>query len=311
MPELPEVERVRLTLVPRLVGRRCTRVELRRRDIWTPVPGTRPTAAEIRAQLLEGATIDRLERRGKQLAIIAKDGRVLCVHLGMSGQLTYAPARLSRLATHTHARWSLADHADHADHTGPAGELIFRDPRRFGGLWSLASTDQLESRWAELGPDALETTAKHLARALATSHRPVKSALLDQSVVAGVGNIYADESLFRARIDPRELCDRLTAADWSRLARHIRAVLRAAVDAGGSTLRDYVDGDGSPGQGKLIHLVYGRGGMPCFSCGQTLRSITLAQRTTVFCANCQRRSSAAPRNSRHFSTRARRPRRKA
>lgn len=298
MPELPEVERVRLTLVPRLAGRRIAAVTLRRRDIWTAAPAfpPRPAAAAIHRQLLAGAVIDRLERRGKQLALIAEDGRVLLVHLGMSGRLTFIAGPPPARDRHVHAWWTVSD--------GPttAGELRFRDPRRFGGLWSLPSAAALAERWSKLGPDALEADGPHLARSLQRSRRPVKAALLDQEIIAGVGNIYADEALFGAGIDPRARCDRLRAGDWARLAGQIRAVLRAAIAAGGSTLRDYVDGDGSPGQGRDTHRVYGRAGKPCMTCGKPLQRAVVAQRTTVFCAHCQVRPGGRSRNSRHFST---------
>lgn len=298
MPELPEVERVRLTLSPHLLGRRITKVTLRRRDIWTPGVSTR--RAPMARQLLLGATVERLARRGKQLAIIAADGRVLCIHLGMTGRLVFTPSTAPGPSpdAHTHARWTVAD----GDR--PVGELRFRDPRRFGGLWSLADPETLTARWAELGPDGLAVTAEDLARALGQSRRAVKAALLDQGAVAGIGNIYADEALFRAEIDPRTRCDRLDPEAWSHLAERIRTVLVAAIAAGGSTLRDYVDGEGRPGQGRDSHWVYGRGGKACLQCGQILRSITLGQRTTVFCARCQRRLSRRSRKSRHFSTSA-------
>lgn len=300
MPELPEVERVRLTLKPRLTGRRISDALLRRRDIWTAAPGgpARPTRAAIADQLLNGAVVARLERRGKQLAIIAEDGRVLLVHLGMTGQLIFTPRPGQAPADgHVHARWSIAGP------DGAAGVMTFRDPRRFGGLWSLRSPEELARRWSELGPDALEADGAALMEWLSESRRPVKAALLDQAVLAGVGNIYADEALFGSGIHPLRRCDQLKAGEWMRLAEQIRRVLKAAIEAGGSTLRDYVDGDGSPGQGRDTHRVYGRGGQPCFSCGQMLRVITVAQRTTVFCARCQPRTPRVSHKSRDFSTR--------
>ncbi|MCC6675746.1 MAG: bifunctional DNA-formamidopyrimidine glycosylase/DNA-(apurinic or apyrimidinic site) lyase [Phycisphaerales bacterium] len=301
MPELPEVERVRTTLAPRLMGRSITKAVLIRRDVWTPAPASRarPGPAAIAAQLLEGAVVDRIKRRGKQLAIIAEDGRVLCIHLGMTGRLVYQPLSAGRAAEdhHIHSRWTIADDR------GPAGELTFRDPRRFGGLWSLNSPEQLAERWMRLGPDGLGATGPALWAALHESRRAVKAGLLDQAVIAGVGNIYADEALFRAGIDPRRRCDRIAEDEWVRLAEKIRAVFRSAIAAGGSTLRDYVDGDGSPGLGRDTHQVYGRGGQPCLSCGQTLRITTLAQRTTVFCARCQPRTPRRSHNSSDFSTR--------
>lgn len=285
MPELPEVERVRATLEPRLAGRRLAAVTLKRRDIWTPIAGTpkRPPAAEVARQLLAEAVVARLDRRGKQLAVIAEDGRILLVHLGMTGQFFFRPGAGLQRDRHVHAWWTVEAAAE------AIGELVFRDPRRFGGLWSLADVEALRERWSELGPDGLEATGPGLQAALGKSKRAVKAGLLDQAAIAGVGNIYADEALFRARIDPRLRCDRLNAADWDRLAGSIRAVLGAAIEAGGSTLRDYRDGEGRAGNARETHRVYGRGGEPCFGCGRPLRFMKLAQRTTVFCAFCQGR----------------------
>lgn len=278
MPELPEVETVRRTLEPLLVGRRVVRVNLRRADI---VEGDRSASA-----LLEGATIRSLVRRGKQLAIVAAEGgrkpsaeRVLVVHLGMTGQLVHHGTRdVDPSTTHVHALWTMEG----------GGALTFRDPRRFGGLWPLKDEGALRERWAGLGPDGLEVSADGLVERAGGSRRAIKAALLDQGVVAGVGNIYADESLFRAGIRPSRACHRIRAAEWERLAGSIREVLDAAILAGGSTVRDYVGGTGRVGTAQQSHLVYGRAGGACFTCGGVLRSTVLAQRTTVWCPTCQR-----------------------
>lgn len=298
MPELPEVERVRQTLEPHLVGRLVLTARLIRRDIWTPAKRTRGSAAD---QLLEGARIDRLERRGKQLAVITEDERVLLVHLGMTGQFCFRAREKPLHATHIHARWQIGEGTSVAK-ARPIGELTFRDPRRFGGLWSLASVEQLRERWAELGPDGLTITTDELVGNLARSKRPIKAGLLDQAVVAGVGNIYADEALFRARIHPLRLCTTLDPEEWDLLTRSVREVLREAVAAGGSTLRDYVDADGRAGGARDTHRVYGRGGEPCYVCGRPLHFRTIAQRTSVFCAFCQPRQRPARRGAPQFST---------
>lgn len=299
MPELPEVERLRQSLEPHLLGRRVLRAQLLREDIWTPAAEAprSPAAREVARQLLAGGRIARTARRGKQLAIIADDGRVLLVHLGMSGQMIFhaaaspadkplsktAQARRDRQATHVHARWSIG----HARTGKLIGELVFRDPRRFGGLWSFRTVEDLQQRWQDLGPDALEITPAHLSSRLKASKRPIKAALLDQSVVAGVGNIYADESLFLSNIHPGRWCTTLTPREWKRLARAIPQVLQSSIAAGGSTLRDYVDANGRPGKAKERHWVYGRGSKPCLKCGRPLESSVVAQRTTVHCPGCQ------------------------
>jgi formamidopyrimidine-DNA glycosylase len=276
MPELPEVERVRLTLAPLLATRQIHAVRLARRDI---VHG-RATARD----LLAGAPSVRLARRGKQLAMIAPDGRTVVVHLGMSGQLFWtAPgARLER-GDHVHASWTLREG------DAPGGRLVFRDPRRFGGLWTFPSPQTLEeTRWAGLGPDALTIDAEILRERLGASRRGLKAALLDQGVLAGVGNIYADEALFRARLSPLRPAGGLRRAQRNRLAAAITEVLRESIDAGGSSLRDYRDGLNHEGGFQRRHAVYGRAGQPCVHCGACLRSGLVAQRTTVWCARCQR-----------------------
>ncbi len=290
MPELPEVETVRRTLEPLLVGRRVARVDLRRADI---VEGDRSAAA-----LLEGATIRALVRRGKQLAIIGDHearrsgagtsaGRVLIVHLGMTGQLVHHATRPDLSSTtHVHALWTIETGA--ATKSEPAGVLSFRDPRRFGGLWPLTSEQALNERWESLGPDGLEATAAGLRERAGRSHRAIKAALLDQAVIAGVGNIYADESLHRAGIRPTRSCHRIKGEEWERLAAEVRTVLHGAIASGGSTLRDYVGGTGRPGAAQLLHAVYGLGGQPCLACGGELRVGVVGQRTTVWCRGCQR-----------------------
>jgi formamidopyrimidine-DNA glycosylase len=228
--------------------------------------------------LLEGATIDRIDRRGKLLAIIASDGRAMGVHLGMSGQVFWAPPG-GRLPTdHVHATWRLDDRS----------RLVFRDPRRFGGLWLAESRDELPP-WRGLGPDALTLPPDDLAGLLAKAKRPIKAALLDQSLLAGVGNIYADEALHRAGIHPAEIACEISTPRALRLGAALGEVLGLAVRAGGSTLRDYRAADGQAGAFQLQHAVYGRGGQPCLTCGATLDSGMLAQRTTVWCPNCQGR----------------------
>lgn len=268
MPELPEVERVRQTLLPHLLHQTIRRAELRRRDICNRGYGASP------AQLLQGDRIASIERRGKQLALLGARGSVLCIHLGMTGRLTWRP-RTADLNTqpHLHALW-------HFDEVC----LTFQDPRRFGRLWTLPNSASLERSWSGLGPDALTITPAHLAT---FSTRAIKALLLDQHTIAGVGNIYADEALFLAGIRPTRRANRLKEHDLHRLSAALRAVLSEAIAAGGSTLRDYRNANGEPGANQERLAVYGRAGLPCTRCARPLRAIRLAQRATVYCPRCQ------------------------
>ncbi|MCB9846124.1 MAG: bifunctional DNA-formamidopyrimidine glycosylase/DNA-(apurinic or apyrimidinic site) lyase [Phycisphaeraceae bacterium] len=287
MPELPEVEHLRRSLEPILLGRTVRSVLVRnRRVIVAPgdPPGgwgrsrstTTPVPLQRRA-LFEGLRIEHLKRHGKHLAIVTNDGPAIDVHLGMTGSLRVIGGDPP---PHVHVVWALDDNS----------RLAFIDPRRFGGLWTFDTFDALhESRWGRLGPDALAIRAKALARALAGSSRAIKGALLDQSVLAGVGNIYADESLFAARIAPVRPAAALSANDCATLASEIRRVLRTATRHGGSTIRSYADASDRAGRAQLIHRVYGRAGLPCLRCDALLEAATIGQRTTVWCPRCQAR----------------------
>lgn len=286
MPELPEVETIRREL-ERLVGRRITRARLHRRDMLV-MPGDppggfarsksdAPPKRVRRRDLLEGAVVQSLCRRGKQLAIVSDQG-VICVHLGMSGQLLLAADDKAHQLDHVHASWWFDD----------GRELCFRDPRRFGGLWAFPSLDVLyKTRWDELGPDGLTLNTKQLRQALSGSQRAVKGVLLDQRRIAGVGNIYADEALFAAGVRPERPADSVSPTETTSLAREIRSVLRRAIKARGSSLRDHKTPDGAPGAYQLAHKVYARGGQPCRLCKETLVSQPIAQRTSVYCPRCQ------------------------
>lgn len=294
MPELPEVESVRTSVEPFIVGRRVLAARLFRRDVlitpgdppggFSRQRGTRQPAPRRypRTDLLAGMTIIRVDRRGKQLAIIAHHDdasaaeAALVVQLGMTGGLQFFDPSTRTSPTHVHAAW-------HFEH----GRLLFRDPRRFGGLRAFRSSADLHEHWEGLGPDALSITPRELGAALKDSSRPLKAALLDQAVLAGVGNIYADEALHAARLHPARPAGFLTRSETVRLARAVREVLLASVEAGGSTLRDYADATGAPGSYQRSHEVYGRAGQPCRRCRQPLDSARLAQRATVWCPVCQ------------------------
>jgi formamidopyrimidine-DNA glycosylase len=273
VPELPEVETIRRGLL-HLIGRQVVRTRLRRADVCRHPAGGRCRPSD----LLQGQTLAGVERCGKQLALIAGNEQVLVVQLGMTGQLRCLGRAVRPPGDHVHAVWTIDD----------GSVVIFRDPRRFGGLCALRSTKELEDRWSALGPDALAVTGRQLTRALGDSHRAIKAGLLDQRAIAGVGNIYADESLFRAGIRPDRLCTKVAGREYSRLAAAIRQTLDIAIGAGGSTLRDYASATGEAGQAQQGHLVYAKAGRPCPRCRRPLTGIRLAQRATVFCAGCQK-----------------------
>lgn len=277
MPELPEVETVRRSLEGRLVGARVIAVEVCRADVCVAPRGL---SLSPRA-LLAGTTIERLDRRGKQLAIISREGPALCIHLGMSGQLFLAPGARRLPRDHVHVRWRLAT---------LQGELVlaFRDPRRFGGVWSFRSFDELvRTRWASLGPDGVGLSAAHLRLVLAGTRRTLKAVLLDQRAVAGVGNIYADEALYRAGLAPARAACTLNRSEGSRLARAVREVLRLGIRRRGASVRDFVDADRRRGASQDHFKVYGRSRARCLGCLAPLRSQFVAQRTTVWCPVCQ------------------------
>lgn len=308
MPELPEVEHLRRSLESFLTGRRVQAARLHRLDICESFRvdrrGTLAPARTLPTDLLEGLTIASLHRHGKQLAIIAQQGPVLLVHLGMSGRLTHAAGPPPKPALHVHASWVLQGHVPENGRCGkkewpahkvasltiryPLSHLLFTDPRRFGGLWTYPSLAILcEHRWSYLGPDALTITSLELAQRLAHTDRSIKAALLDQAVLAGIGNIYADEALFEAHIKPTTHARKLDPVRVATLVAAIRLVLGRAIDTGGSTIRNYVDGSGKPGRAQAGHAVYGRAGQACVRCASQLSIASIAQRTTVWCPKCQ------------------------
>jgi len=288
VPELPEVESIRLTLERSIAGQAIHVARVLRTDIIGAPgmlragrgrPAPRHADTSLRAALLDGARVSSIARRGKQLAIVADDARALVIHLGMSGRLVVGPRDAANLPSHTHAVW----------HVGSSCTLRFTDPRRFGALVPCAGAHELDAHWSGLGPDAMEIDDESLAHALASRRTSVKAALLDQSLIAGLGNIYVDEILHRAGIHPL-MRSRRAAAHSRTIAERMREVLDAAIAAGGSTLRDYVDATGNPGAYVTLHRVYGRAGQPCDRCRSTIRSAVVAGRTTAFCPVCQTRT---------------------
>jgi formamidopyrimidine-DNA glycosylase len=269
MPELPEVQMVVDTLGPAIVGRVVAVVDLRRLDVLTP------TRVDL-VEWLVGRKIASVERRGKRIVIQLSDGNRFYIHLGMTGRVTMEDATAA-LLKHTHLviRFEKTDR-----------ELRFLDPRRFGGIWWLGQDDSSNT---EMGPEPLALRAQQLAKQLAKTTRAIKNALLDQSVIAGLGNIYVDESLFKAGIHPLTPADELSPEQIKELNRAIKFTLRKALRHRGSTLRDYFDANGNPGGFQKLHAVYDRASQPCRKCKAPIVRIVLGGRSTHFCPNCQRR----------------------
>jgi formamidopyrimidine-DNA glycosylase len=275
MPELPEVETVRRGLALKMTGRRIVSAELRRQDLRRPFP-------PMLARTLTGAAIGKLARRGKYILIELDDSGTLLLHLGMSGRITAGPADLPH-ALHDHVILTLDD-----------GTVVrFNDARRFGLIDYMRRGDEAaHPLLADMGPEPLgaEFNASYLGRKLAGKMTPIKAALLDQKIVAGLGNIYVCEALYRAGLSPRRLAATVTGARAARLAAAIKATLSDAIEAGGSSLRDYVQADGELGYFQHKWAVYGREGEPCPSCtcAEGVRRIVQSGRSTFFCAKKQR-----------------------
>jgi len=281
MPELPEVETVVRGLRTVLPGRRIVSIRLGKTDFMDD-----PAILE---RHLPGQRIEAVERYGKFVLLrlvsatkahgLQSDGRQrysLLVHLGMTGNLSLRPAA-EPLRPHTHACFALDD----------GRELRYTDPRRFGRL-ALLSEDALGSVLGKLGLDPLETSLADFRQRFAGRRAMVKALLLNQSVLRGLGNIYADESLWRARIHPARHASTLAPRQVSLLYRSIRRVLSDAIRLGGSSISDFVDAGGLPGEFQLRHRAYGREGKGCFRCGARIRRILVAGRSSHFCPRCQR-----------------------
>mgnify|MGYP005845772429 CR=1 FL=1 len=258
MPELPEVETIVRSIAPALAGRR--------------ILAARACSALVARSPLEAAVGQRVRavgRRGKHIVVELERG-VLDIHLGMTGRLLLGSER----GPYTRA-WFDFDGAS----------LVYDDIRQFGRV---EYGERLPERTARLGPDALAVTADEFALRLGSRRARIKPLLMDQSFLSGLGNIYADEALFRARIHPRAAACRLSRQRAGRLHRAITEVLREALEHGGSSISDYVDGEGRAGTFQALHRVYGRQGLPCPVCGRAIRRMVLAQRGTHYCARCQR-----------------------
>lgn len=271
MPELPEVETTRRGLVPHAQGAHVSGVEVRDGRLRWPVPADLP-------QQLCGQQILGLERRAKYLFLVTAAGSLM-VHLGMSGSLRVVDAGEP---PRTH---------DHIDIILQGGRCLrFNDPRRFGSFHWLPGTARQHPLLDHLGPEPLDPAfdGDYLYARSRGRRSTVKSFIMDGAVVVGVGNIYAAEALFLSGIAPQRQAGRIGLERYRRLAAQIRSVLAAAIAQGGTTLRDFVGGDGKPGYFAQQLWVYGRGGQPCKVCGALLRERRIAQRSSVYCMACQR-----------------------
>lgn len=286
MPELPEVETVRCGLLPAMEGGVIARAEARRPDLRWPLPVDM-------AERLTGARVLTLRRRSKYLLIDLDRGDTLIVHLGMSGRMVIS-GRAGRDVPgqfhHVHPAPAVHDHVVIDMESG--ARITFNDPRRFGAM-DLCRTDAVDAHrlLAALGPEPLGNSFNdsYLQARFQGRRMPVKAALLDQRIVAGLGNIYVCEALFRAGIDPRRAAGRIGRDRIARLVQAIRATLHDAIAAGGSSLRDYRQADGALGYFQHAFQVYGREGAPCArpGCGGTVRRVVQSGRSTYHCPRCQ------------------------
>ena len=279
MPELPEVETIAADLRPYLVGRTIERAEL---AVPTIVRHPEP---ELFVDAVTGMRIESVSRRGKYILIALGPSRepehvLLIVHLGMTGQLRIVDP-VAPLEKHTHAVFQLDD----------GRQLRYRDPRRFGRLLAGTERELIDSRkLPRLGPEPIDPAfeAAELYRRLRSRRAPLKAVLLDQGAIAGIGNIYADESLHRARLRPTRIASTVSRRSAQRLHESLRESLTLAIANRGSSVDTYRDAWGEMGGQQEKLLVYGRGGEPCLTCGRPLTTVRIAGRTTVYCRRCQR-----------------------
>lgn len=274
MPELPEVEVVRLGLAPRLVGRRCLGVTV------SGKPLRRQSSAQELAKWLKGRRLLDLSRRGKYLTFALEGGATLLVHLGMTGHLLLgSEAKPLPPLEHVHLVFHFEDGL----------ELIYQDVRRFGQVLIFppgSAPSPLENVGRE--PFAREVTPKWLEEQARGRTRPIKNFLLDGRVLAGIGNIYACEILFAARLNPATPAGSLSKEDWGRVLKETRRILKEAIRQGGTTVSNYLNSQGEAGLFQVRLLVYGKAGEPCRQCGAAISRLVQAGRSTFFCPVCQK-----------------------
>ncbi|WP_171133623.1 MULTISPECIES: bifunctional DNA-formamidopyrimidine glycosylase/DNA-(apurinic or apyrimidinic site) lyase [unclassified Ruegeria] len=283
MPELPEVETVRRGLIPAMEGVVIARADVNRPDLRWPFP-------DRMAQRLTGKRVERLRRRSKYILADLSSAETLLIHLGMSGRMTVSGDPLGQFV-HDHPAKQKHDHV--VFHMANGARITFNDPRRFGAMDLLpTATAERHKLLSVLGPEPLgnDFHEQHLIEAFKGKNMPIKSALLDQGIVAGLGNIYVCEALFRGKVSPRRKAGQISAARVTALVPIIRQVLQDAIEAGGSSLRDFRQADGELGYFQHSVDVYGREGEPCRTagCGGTIKRITQSGRSSFYCTQCQR-----------------------
>ena len=286
MPELPEVETVRRGLLPALEGARLERVQARRPDLRFPLP-------QGFVQRLTGARVEALDRRAKYLLARLDRGDTLVMHLGMTGRFEIEGSDRSRPGVFRQAASHEDKHAHIVFDTDTGRRITYFDARRFGYMDLIATDELARHAWfAGLGPEPLgpDFDAEHLWLAFEGKVQNVKATLLDQRIVAGLGNIYVCEALYRARISPLTPAGRISKARLERLTEAVREVLGEAIEAGGSTLRDYAGADGALGYFQHSFQIYGREGEPCLrsGCNGVVRRTVQGGRSTFHCSSCQR-----------------------
>ncbi len=291
MPELPEVEVTRRSIADKLVGRTIAEVVTTKPSYFFLTPPAQLKKALVGKQVLS------LDRFGKYLVATLSDQQRLLLHLGMTGQLFTASARSVRLLRSTgsaaltpeaQAEFAADEHTHLLLRFADTGEaVLFRDVRKFGKV-RLLKPGESDPRLDKLGPDALSVTGSQLLEASRSRKAAIKTFLLDQSVLAGVGNIYADEALFRAKLRPDRPANTLKRAECELLASCVRSVLLRSIETGGSSISDYIRPDGSDGGYQNERLIYARENEPCSACKTPITRIVLGQRSTHFCKRCQK-----------------------
>lgn len=274
MPELPEVETVRRSLLPHLVGQRIVRVRVYQPKLRWPVH-----EAALKKSVQNRRILD-IRRRAKYLLIDLEEAEVLAIHLGMSGRLCLVGSEIAR-AKHDHVVFELNNHL----------QLRFHDPRRFGSIDHFARVQEhVHPRLAHLGLEPLDPRVFHAEALYARTRgriKPVKNFLMDAAQVVGVGNIYACEALYAAQIHPNTMVGRLSRARCARLVEAVVATLHSAIEQGGTTLRDFADGEGNSGYFAVRLQVYGRQGKACVACHRPIRRMLHSGRSTFYCPTCQ------------------------
>ncbi len=279
MPELPEVEVICQGLRPHLTNRLITTIECSGKPLRHPVPHVAMN------ELLCGQTIHTVERRAKYLLITTEDETLLIIHLGMTGNLGLFP-HSSPVKVHDHVRWQLDNGL----------ELRLNDSRRFGAVW-LLTPEQARNRetdfFANTGPEPFSNlcTPAHFMAIARKRQQPIKTFLMDSKVVAGIGNIYANEALMAAGIHPARKACTLHEHDWQRLIPVIRQILTQAIGCGGSTISDFINANGERGYFQMQFKVYGRKSQPCHQCGSPIEKIQISGRASYFCPSCQKKET--------------------